>query len=160
VPTGHLPVGDPSGLDGRGRGHWESWPARRSQASGASPDVRDDNVGDVPSEKIEIVDVHRRHDRTPSEVGHRDNKRVNGALGSPADAPKQLPGPDANARVDRIDLDSLTAQPCKDPSILTSASHDFGQDRGHGPDGELSAPHLRHESTHAISTSHRPMCNR
>jgi hypothetical protein len=80
----------------------------------------------VPSEEFEIVDVHRRDYRTPSEVGHRDNKRVNGAFGSLADAPKQLPGPDANARVDRIDLDSLTAQPCKDASILSAASHDLG----------------------------------
>jgi hypothetical protein len=42
---------------------------------------------------------------------------------------------------------------------LSSASHHLGQDRGHGPNGKLSAPHLRHESTHAISTSHRPMRN-
>jgi hypothetical protein len=129
------------------------------QASGPFPDVRDDNVGGRPSEKLQILDVHRGDDRTPTEVRHRDNKGVNGALGSLADASKQLPGPDANACVDGIDLDSLTSQPCKDPSILTSASHDFGQDRGHGPDGELPAPHLRHESTHAISTSDRPMCN-
>jgi hypothetical protein len=42
---------------------------------------------------------------------------------------------------------------------LSSASYDFGQNRGHGPNGKLSAPHLRHESTHAISTSRRPMRN-
>ena len=128
--------------------------------SRASPNVRDDNVRGVRREEFHIANIHGRDDGSTSEIAHRNNEGVNGALRSRTHAPEQLPGPDANTGIDGIDLDTLPAEPGEDPGVLSSSPHDLGQDGGDGSHGELPASHLRHERPDPIPTNDRTVCDR
>ena len=66
-------------------------------------------MGGVRREEFDVANIHGCDDCSTSKIAYRNNARVDGTLGSRTHTPEQLPGPDPNTGINRIDLDTLPA---------------------------------------------------
>src|SRR5690606_18434187 len=90
-------------------------------------DTRNSNVRGERSQQFHIGRIHARDNRTAFDIGDRHDEGVDSELRSRADAAEELPGAHTDARVDRMNLDTLAAQTRENPSVGTAPTNDFGK---------------------------------
>lgn len=117
----------------------------------SAADVSDDDVGRVSGQRLEVCDVSRGNHRPSCDIAHRDDEGVHSSFRSGARVAKQLTGPYADTRVDRVHLDPLPSKPRENCRVSGMPAHDLGQDCCHRPYRELAVPHLRNECPYPIT---------
>ena len=114
-------------------------------------DRNDPDVPRVRRQTLEIVDVDRRNQASPGEIGHGDDEGIHGEDRGPARGAEELSGSHANSCIDRIHLHAFALEPGKHSGIFSSSSNDFCEDRGDGSYRQVASSHLRDEGSNTIA---------
>lgn len=100
---------------------------------------------------LQIIDVDRRNQATPGEIGYGDDEGIHGEDRAPARGAKELSGSHTHPGVDRIHLHALALEPGEQCCIGSASSDDFCEDRGDGAYRQFASSHLRDESSNTIA---------
>ena len=91
----------------------------------SSPNVSDHNEGGVGSQPLEVVRIGGRDHRAARQIGDGHGKRVHRQLRSRRNSTEELTGPDPDASVDGMDLDSFPSQCREHPGVRTPTPDDL-----------------------------------
>lgn len=109
---------------------------------------------------LEIIDVDRRNQGTPGEIGYGDDEGIHGEDRAPARGAEQLPGTHTHSCVDRIHLDPFALEPGEYCCIGGASSDDFREDRGDGSYWQFASAHLRDKGPNTIAPLRWPARHR
>jgi len=114
-------------------------------------------VRGVAREQAEITGVSGCYNCSATQIPDRDDECVDSVFGACAGGAEELPGPHADATVDRVHLDSFSAEPGEHGGIARMPAHDLGEYGGHSSYQELASAYLSDKGPDSVSAMDRPM---